>query len=250
MSYIENPKMKSSGLIDCIPQTIECPEKCEDCFFQSGRSYLEPLKDNLPNIPTPAEALHKVVAMNRGGNDSSNNRDLVEHTALGFKDSFFNTASPDRLGEYPGPVVLTVNPGNRTDTNFYWFLNRGMGYPLIPENLMFVRVRTNTWNIDEVVVPAVHYYTTKNVRVVLTFMAYYTTPIPNGFKKHYKWEVRTSNPYWVLKQKYVRQIEERFEHNPLVYTCGYKGTHDCKSCGNCIREYYNTVERIKSYWEK
>ena len=44
MSYIENPKTKGSGIIACIPQKGLCPNKCEDCFFQSGRSYLEPLE--------------------------------------------------------------------------------------------------------------------------------------------------------------------------------------------------------------
>jgi len=49
--YKENPKTKGSGIICCIPQTGICPQKCDDCFFQSGRSYLEPLVDNLPNMP-------------------------------------------------------------------------------------------------------------------------------------------------------------------------------------------------------
>lgn len=52
MRYKENPKTKGSGIIACIPQTGVCPNKCEDCFFQSGRSYLEPLEENLPNMPT------------------------------------------------------------------------------------------------------------------------------------------------------------------------------------------------------
>ena len=49
-----NPKTKGSGIITCIPQTGRCPNGCEDCFFQSGRSYLEPLEENLPHVP-PAE---------------------------------------------------------------------------------------------------------------------------------------------------------------------------------------------------
>ena len=51
MNYIENPKTKGSGIITCIPQEGICPMKCDDCFFQSGRSYLEPLDINLPNMP-------------------------------------------------------------------------------------------------------------------------------------------------------------------------------------------------------
>ncbi len=52
MDYKENPKTKGSGIICCIPQTGLCLMKCKDCFFQSGRSYLEPLEENLPNMPT------------------------------------------------------------------------------------------------------------------------------------------------------------------------------------------------------
>jgi hypothetical protein len=41
MSYIENPKTKGSGIVCAIPQPGVCPIGCEDCFFQSGRSFLE-----------------------------------------------------------------------------------------------------------------------------------------------------------------------------------------------------------------
>lgn len=46
--WIWNPKCKGSGIITCIPQAGRCPNNCADCFFQSGRSYLEPLEENLP----------------------------------------------------------------------------------------------------------------------------------------------------------------------------------------------------------
>lgn len=49
MSYIENPKTKGSGIVCAIPQTGVCPIGCEDCFFQSDRSFLEPLDENLPS---------------------------------------------------------------------------------------------------------------------------------------------------------------------------------------------------------
>jgi hypothetical protein len=66
MGYIYNPKTKGSGIICCIPQTGTCPNKCEDCFFQSGRSYLEPLEQNLPNIPSLEQVGNQVVRINDG----------------------------------------------------------------------------------------------------------------------------------------------------------------------------------------
>ena len=74
MVYKENPKTKNSGILCCIPQTGKCPQGCEDCFFQSGRSYLEPLDENLPNMPTIEEAKNRLIRVNADGNDSNVNR--------------------------------------------------------------------------------------------------------------------------------------------------------------------------------
>ena len=94
MKYVENPKTKGSGIICCISQEGECPMKCDDCFFQSGRSYLEPLKEHLPNMPTIAEAEGKVVRVN-DGNDSSVNFDLVMKMTEVYPMRFYNTSIPD-----------------------------------------------------------------------------------------------------------------------------------------------------------
>lgn len=74
--YIKNPKTAGSGIITCIPQTGTCPNQCEDCFFQSGRSYLEPLEENLPNMPPLEMAEGRFVRVN-DGNDSNVQRELV-----------------------------------------------------------------------------------------------------------------------------------------------------------------------------
>ncbi len=110
---------------------------------------------------------------------------------------------------------------------------------------MFVRIRVNTWNLKKVVIPAIKFYTTSNVPVVLTFMAYYTQSVPFWHRKNYVWKKRTINSYFCLKQNVVDRIINRFKTNPLVYTCGFKNTHACKFCGNCIREYYNAKERLR-----
>ena len=232
-----NPKTKGSGIITCIPQKGKCPNNCSDCFFQSGRSYLEPLEDNLPHIPPKKLTKDRIVRIN-DGNDSNNQRKLVEQVAQQFDGYFFNTAIPENLKFFPAPVVLTVNLGKMTDTKFYK-LN------CTPLNLMFVRIRTNTWNLEKVVKPAIKFYSDCKVPIILTFMAYYTNAIPKRHKSKYIWKKRTLNSYWVLKQKEIEKIMNKFKTNPFVYSCGIKGQYACKFCGNCIREYYNTKERIR-----
>lgn len=235
--WIPNPKVKGSGIIECIPQSGKCPMGCKDCFFQSGRSYLEPLEENLPHIPTAEMAKGRIVRMN-DGNDSNIQRDLVEEVALRFNDCFFNTSIPRDLGGFSGPVVLTVNPGDMTDIYFHRLDST-------PINLMFVRIRVNAWNLGAVVEPAVSHYTNLGVPVVLTFMAYYETPVPEAHKSKYEYKKRTLNSYWVLTRKWTDIIEKMFDDNHLVYSCGRRGQHACTLCGNCLREYYAAKERIR-----
>lgn len=235
--YIWNPKVKGSGIITAIPQTGVCPNRCEDCFFQSGRSYLEPLEKNLPHLPPKELTENRIVRIN-DGNDSNIGREAVEEAAQQYDMYFFNTAIDKDLEKFSAPVVLTINRGQLTDM-----------CPLkvdpIPDNLMFVRVRTNVWNLDTVVKPAVEYYTKQGVAVVLTFMAYYTEKIPEENKGCYEWKKRTLNSYWVLKQIFVERIMKDYIRNPYVYSCGVKGRYECIFCGNCVREYFNAMDRLR-----
>lgn len=239
--WIWNPKTVYSGMITCIPQKGLCPNKCADCFFQSGRSYLEPLEENLPHIPPYELTKGRIVRMN-DGNDSNIQRELVEKTAKQFDDYFFNTSMPKDLEKFSGPVVLTVNPGKMTDNDFYKIGKK-------PVNLMFVRVRTNTWNLENVVNPAISYYTQREVPVVLTFMAYFDTKIKQGYEYDYVFRKRTLNSYYAIITASWKIIMEMYRYNPWVYSCGKiegeKGITKCSRCGNCIREYYNTKERMK-----
>jgi len=138
-TYKENPKTKGSGIITAIPQKGTCPNKCKDCFFQSGRSYLEPLDEHLPNMPSKAAAKRRIVRIN-DGNDSNHQHELVITSTKHYPMKFYNTAIPKNLEIFDAPVVLTVNPAKMTDARAY-FLDP------IPKTLMFVRVRTNTWNL-------------------------------------------------------------------------------------------------------
>jgi len=234
-NWIWNPKTKGSGVITCIPQIGRCPHECSDCFFQSGRSYLEPLENNLPHIPPLKLSEDRIVRMN-DGNDSNVDRELVEKTARQFKNYFFNTSVNYELDKFSAPVVLTINPSNSTDINF-------QKVEPIPQNLMFVRFRTNMWNVG-LLDKAVLYYSKKEIPIVITFMAYYSDNIPKEYKSSYIWKKRTLNSYWVLRIDEINRIMETYKENQYVYSCGIKGQHSCKFCGNCIREYYNTKERM------
>lgn len=187
-------------------------------------------------MPSVEDTVGRVVRVN-DGNDSFNDRELVEESTKSFEHAFFNTSVPTKLGDYTRPVVLTVNPSEMTDSNFFRVEPT--------KNLMFVRVRTNAWNTN-VVDSAVYYYTTKGVPVVLTFMAYYFEKVPNGHEKSYEFRKRTLNSYWCVTPSAHEEIVSRYSSNVLVYACG--GTslnYSCKRCGHCLREYFATLERMR-----
>jgi len=233
-SYIENPKTAGSGIICAIPQKGKCPVNCADCYYQSGRSFLEPLSENLPNVPPPPQP-DKIVRFN-DGNDSNVQRELVERYAKLYRNSFFNTSMPKKLGEFKRPVVLTVNPSKMTD-------DRAHLVDPCPQNLMFVRVRTNAWNL-KLVDSVVEHYSARKVPIVLTLMAYYGESIPEGHENSYTFRKRTLNSYWVITPEAWDGIVDRYRGNFLVYPCGKDAnTFGCKHCGNCLREYFSTVSR-------
>jgi hypothetical protein len=239
MFYRENPKTKGSGIICSIPQHGRCPVGCEDCFFQGGRSYLEPLDENTPNEPTLRDTERRVVRVN-DGNDSDHQRELVlERTQL-YRHKFYNTSVPRDLEGFGAPVVLTVNPGRMTD-------ERAHLLEQFPSNLMFVRFRANTWNTS-LLRDVMEHYADRHVPVVLTFMAYYTqkiheSAIESGF---YSYRKRTLNSYWVITQAGWDHVYDPYRLHPYVYTCGKDAnTHACSRCGHCLREYFATLERMK-----
>jgi hypothetical protein len=235
--YRENPKTKGSGIICAIPQTGECPVKCDDCFFQSGRSFLEPIAENLPNVPDFCTDGY-VVRMN-DGNDSNVDRDKVLAEAARHREVFFNTSIAHDLEGFPGPVVLTLNPGRKTDTKIHLL-------DPIPKNLMMVRFRTNLWNrwlLDQ----AVQHYTPHGIPVNLTFMAYYTETIPVQYRQYYHYRQRTMNSYWVLKPEVWDTVIQQYRDNPLVQTCGKDATtYACRHCGGCLREYFACKVRMQA----
>ena len=251
MSYIHNPKTIKSGIICAIPHTGICPNMCPDCFFQNERSFLEPLKKNLPNMPTLKEAAGRIIRVS-DGHDSIIDQEMVMEACLKYKDKFYNTAcyrGTDRkrikqkdmtalLERFDAPVVVTVNPSKMTDKSFHKL-------DPIPRNLMFVRFRINTWNTG-LAARAIDYYTALKVPVILTFMAYHTEKLPEGHEGFYTYKTRTKNPYWVINLDKSLEMVKDYVANEYVYTCGKNSnSFPCHRCGNCLREYYATKERLR-----
>lgn len=228
MSYLENPKTKGSGIICVIPQEVKCPINCPDCFFQSGRSYLEPLKENLPNMLDRPLRPYEIVRVN-DGNDSNHQRDLVIESTNQYKGRrFFNTSRPIPFDE---PWVLTINPAEMTDRSFH------VVKPSQVVDLMFVRIRVNLWNYD-LTRDAVGYYTDLRVPIVLTFLAYHDQQsIPKFWLPYYSVRKRTSNPYYCLNALPWHDTMSKFSNNPLVHSCSGADDLSCAQCGTCVREF-------------
>jgi hypothetical protein len=73
--------------------------------------------------------------------------------------------------------------------------------------------------------------------------------VPETRKCDYTLRERTINKYWAITTKAWRKVMKRYEDNLLVYSCGKiegeKGNSHCRYCGNCIREYFATMERLR-----
>ncbi len=114
-----------------------------------------------------------------------------------------------------------------------------------PKNLMFVRFRMNMWNLS-VATEAIEYYSKREIPIVLTWMAYHKKEsIPENRLPFYSYRKRTQNSYYAIRHESWKNIMGLFIRNKYVYSCGREGVASaCKFCGNCLREYYSTIERI------
>jgi hypothetical protein len=247
MSYKENPKTKGSGIKCCIPQTVpKCPYNCADCFYQSGRSYLEPLNDSIPNMPTAEEAEGCVIRVN-DGHDSSFQPDRCMRLTADFPHKFYNTSWPKKLAFFDAPVVLTVNPGKLTDKGWH-------KVEPIPRQLMMVRFRTNLWNMDNLE-QVIEHYASRDIAVIMTWMAYHEIDaIPEDHRQAYVERKRTLNSYFAIRTEVWRDVCMTFDGHPhelWIHSCGkvegQSGGTACRHCGNCLREYFAATERMKSW---
>jgi len=244
--YRNNPRNEGSGVFTAVPHRSRCPFKCEGCAFNEGRSYLEPLEETLPNVPEPREMRYRVVCIN-DWHDSSNSHLEIVQGMRGYPLRFFNTIVPYFLHEFDAPVVLTLNAREDTDTKF-WQLEE------IPANLMFVRFRVNTWNI-KLLWQAVDYYTgTRRVPLILDWVEYpKVSAIPTGYRKYYKADQHDGRRIWRVWFEEWRRVADLFTDDILVYTCGRGPRRQdrlCRNCGNCLREYFATRERMLAVMAK
>ena len=130
-------------------------------------------------------------------------------------------------------MVVTVNGGKgRTDSAFWKIKD--------VSNIMFARVRSNTWNIENVVDGSVKFYTSKNVPVVLTFMRYgLITSVKRP--EDYVHEKHVLNTYWSISPAARQLITKRYAKNSLVFTCGTEKSSFCKDCRNCETLYWRKI---------
>lgn len=236
MDRTQNPKLEGSLIIDAIPQTGECPMYCSQCFYNEPGFY-RPIDQ--PLIPTAEEALNKIVRVN-SGNDSNNKRDLVIAATKDYPRKFYNTSVP-RL-DFGAPVVLTIN-GRDTDETF--FAPSDVKGNL--EDLMFVRFRANTWNL-ELCDDAVHAWChEKGIPLVLTTMRYYDResvkkPEDYTYKKH------ILNESFSLKSESLRGIFSRYRQENLVFYCGNPVSESsmCSDCRICEHTFDKALLRVEA----
>jgi len=214
---MENPKLKGSNIIDCIPQAGECPVKCAECFYNGGRFYRSLAE---PLLPTSEEAEGKIVRVN-SGHDSNLERAQVLDATAGYTHCFFNTSIP--RFDFPHPVVFTCN-GSRL------FL-----VPT-PANVMFVRVRTCSWNLDDVDRAVEHYRIKHGREIVLTFMRYYDRHSVLE-PEDYEWRPSILNSYWCPRPEMIVRVLSRYKGTG-VRMCGTPTSSLCTDCRNCELLYW------------
>ena len=116
---------------------------------------------------------------------------------------------------------------------------------------MFVRLRVSSTNFDWVR-DGVDWYTSYQVPVVLTFMAYYDAEpqVPADVLQAvggpcYEWRVRHINSYWCPTPAFIRWVMDQYGDNRLVSYCGSLEGSYCRLCRNCETYYVQTIKRMK-----
>ncbi|MBU4332097.1 hypothetical protein KKD19_04405 [Patescibacteria group bacterium] len=218
-----NPKLANTNLIDCIPQTGECPMGCAECFYNGGRFYRTLDK---PLFPTPQEAAGKIVRIN-SGHDSNIQREYVIESTNQYEHRFFNTSHP--RFDFPAPVVFTCN-------------GRESLFVECPKNVMFVRIRTNSWGLG-VQDSLVEYYLAQGVPVVMTFMRYYNQANV-VMSEDYEWRKSILNDYYCIKTEVLLEILKRYKGRG-VRMCSTPWSSVCVDCRNCELLYWECLRRME-----
>jgi len=236
MKLDQNPKLFGSKIIDAIPQTGHCPNRCTGCFYNNG--FYRTL--DKPQVPTVEEVGDRLVRVN-SGHDSNIQKGLVLETTEKYKKKFYNTSIANY--DFPAPVVYTAN-GRRDDE---WIESRKWNKVEAVEflkNVMAVRFRVNTWNLKECD-GCVDYYNQMDIPVLLTFMRY---PLYEQVREieNYEFHKHIINSYYCIKEEAFSKIVARYADNKLVQVCGKTyGNSYCKNCMNCVENYERAMAKKK-----
>jgi len=264
----ENPKqLGCKTLIDAVPQIGgDCPRDCGskvgcECYGKGGKFWAP---TDVPLMPTWKEAEGKIVRVN-SYYDSNDNKGLVIETVrkAGWEHFFFNTCVPNfdfpifvprgptaDFGYRQAPVVYTCNGGAWNEWNFQ---ASGYCYPYpdgrepdrLPPNVMYVRIRTNTWMVRSQDAMVGHYLE-QDVPVVLTFLCYTdATYIPDEAKKDYGESVHVTHRYWRPTSLAMIEVVRRYKGTG-VRMCGTPWSSACVDCLNCELLYWQCMERMKT----
>lgn len=94
----------------------------------------------------------------------------------------------------------------------------------------------------------VKYYSEREVPIVLTFMRYYRLSLPEAHAHYYTFRKNIQNSYWKIARDGWEMVMGRYKNDSWVYSCGSEGEGGnflCSHCGNCLREYFATMERLQ-----
>ena len=189
---------------------VEYLKEKEDCFdliMESNHNF----------------AISAGVFIHNSGHDSNINKNLVMKVTEQYKKKFYNTSLPNF--DFPGPVVFTCN-GRDTDYSALMVI-KGL------ENVMHVRFRTNTWNLD-LLDEVIDFYACKHsIPVTITFMRYTDpTNIPVGHMKYYDFHKSILNMYYCLcREEQQRILDSNGTEDRMIGMCGTPESSYCRDCG-------------------
>ena len=232
----QNPKLEGSLLIDCIPQTGQCPNGCLECYYNGGGFFTD---KKLSLIPTIEEVGDRIVRVN-SGHDSNIQKDMVLKVTEKYPKKFYNTSLPNF--DFPAPVVFTCN-GRDTDFSAMMVVKN-------LRNVMAVRFRTNLWNLD-LLDEVISFYTVQHgVPVTITFMRYTDiSNIPEEYRKYYELRKSILNVYYCLNKDKQKELSESYSGpyqdaktgQRMVGMCGTPESSFCRDCHRCVWAYNKNI---------
>jgi len=238
-----NPKQVGSNLYDCRTQVGKCKMNCSQCFYnRPGAFYCDIDK---PQLPSPKTVGHGIVRMNCGHDSNYQILGCIKQ-AKKYENFFFNTSIPQF--NFPGPVVFTANKDEEVLAQFPL-----EGYDVMPQNLMFVRLRVSASNLQHIDIAVRNWALAARIPVVLTFMAYYEKKalqkvldnVPEA-EPFYEWKKRHINSYYCPTRLFKRQVMRRMKKigGRLVTLCGTLFSDYCRDCRNCESYYWITKKHM------